>query len=151
MRHIGTCIDIAAEPRRVWSILMDFAAYVDWNPFVRHIAGSASPGSRLQVTIQPQGGRPMSFAPVVLACEPAREFRWRGKVLVGGVFDGEHAFRLVESTPGSCRFVHEETFSGLLMPLLMRGALRARTEAGFNAMNVALKLRAERGDAPAER
>lgn len=101
---------------------------------------------KVRVTIQPQGARPMSFAPEVLACEPEREFRWRGKVLVGGVFDGEHALRLVESAAGSCRFVHEETFSGVLVPLLMRGALRTRTEAGFNAMNRALKLRAERGD-----
>lgn len=146
MRHISTFIDIEAPPRRVWAVLMDFAAYADWNPFVRHIAGSPSPGSRLRVTIQPQGARPMSFAPEVLACEPEREFRWRGKVLVGGVFDGEHALRLVESAAGSCRFVHEETFSGVLVPVLMRGALRTRTEAGFNAMNRALKLRAERGD-----
>jgi len=147
MHRISTSIDIAASASRVWAVLMDFPAYSDWNPFVRHLTGSTATGSRLQVTVQPEGGRAMSFAPEVLTCEPEREFRWRGKVIVSGLFDGEHAFKLAEAAAGSCRFVHEEVFSGVLVPLLMRGAMRASTQAGFEAMNRALKARAERSDA----
>lgn len=147
MLRIGTSIEIEAPPARVWAVLMDFPAYPDWNPFVRRITGSNTPGSRLQVTIQPEGGRAMSFGPEVLACVPEREFRWRGSLLVRGVLDGEHAFVLAETAPGSCRLVHEEAFSGVLVPLLMRGAMRSRTEAGFQAMNRALKARAEGRDA----
>lgn len=142
-RLISTSIDIKAPASRIWRILTDFPAYSTWNPFVRSIAGSTSPGSRLKVTVQPQGGQPMSFAPEVLACVEEREFRWRGRVLFRGVFDGEHSFRLSESVPGSCRFVHEEVFSGALVPLVMHGSMLSGTEAGFQAMNLALKERAE--------
>ena len=31
MHQIVTQIDIAASPERVWSILMDFSAYPQWN------------------------------------------------------------------------------------------------------------------------
>jgi hypothetical protein len=146
MRRISTSIDVGAPASRVWAILMDFPAYADWNPFVRHIVGTGTVGSKLQVTLQPVGGRAMFFAPEVLACDPKRQFRWRGKLFVAGVFDGEHAFEITNSVPTSCRFVHTESFSGVLVPLLMRGTMRAGTEAGFEAMNRALKARAERSD-----
>lgn len=143
MRRISTFIDIEAPASRVWAVLMDFPAYADWNPFVRRITGSRAVGSTLQVTVQPDGGHAMTFAPEVLACIPERQFRWRGRVVVAGVFDGEHAFEITPSAPGACRFLHTETFRGVLVPLVMRGAMRARTEAGFEAMNQALKARVE--------
>jgi hypothetical protein len=89
----------------------------------------------------------MSFTPEVVACELEREFRWRGKFLVRGGFDGEHAFVISQLSPSSCRFANEETFSGILVPLLMRGGMRAGIAAGFHAMNLALKARAEGSDA----
>ena len=144
MLLISGSIEIAATPGQVWDVLLDFAAYPEWNPFVRSISGGTTPGSKLRVTVQPQGGRPMFFEPTVLVCNPARELRWLGSVLVRGVFDGEHSFALAEVTPNSCKFVHEERFSGLLVPLLMRGGMRTGTQAGFEAMNRALKQRAER-------
>jgi hypothetical protein len=144
---ISGSIEIAATPAQVWDVLLDFAAYPEWNPFVSSISGGTTPGSKLRVTVQPQGGRPMSFEPTVLVCNPGRELRWLGSVLARGVFDGEHSFALSELTPNSCKFVHEERFSGLLVPLLMRGTMRTGTQAGFEAMNRALKQRAERGAA----
>ena len=38
MHQIVTQMDIAASPERVWSILMDFPAYPQWNPFIRCVA-----------------------------------------------------------------------------------------------------------------
>jgi hypothetical protein len=50
---------------------------------------------------------------------------------------------------GRVRFVQEERFSGLLVPLLAKG-LDTHTLPGFEAMNRALKARAEAaGPAPA--
>jgi hypothetical protein len=147
MHRIRTSIEVMTPASRVWAVLMDFPAHADWNPFIRRIAGRTEPGSKLQVTIQPEGGRPMSFTPEVVACEPEREFRWSGKFLVRGAFDGVHAFVLSQLSPSACRFTHEETFSGILVPLLMRGRMRSGTAAGFHAMNRALKSRAEGGDA----
>ncbi len=143
MRHIHSEIDIAAPLDRVWRVLADFSAYPAWNPFVRSISGEQGPGSQLHVTLQPEGGRAMSITPRLLVFEPRKEFRWKGRLLVPGLFDGEHSFQLTEISPGSVHFVHAEVFTGLLVPLVLRGSLRAGTERGFAAMNQALKARAE--------
>ena len=39
----------------------------------------------------------MTFRPTVLAVNPGRELRWRGQLLLPGIFAGEHSF-LIEPT-----------------------------------------------------
>lgn len=140
-RRIETSIDIAAPPERVWSILTDFGRMAEWNPFITALSGPLQPGERLSVRIAPPGKGGMSFRPKVLVVRPGRELRWLGRLLVGGIFDGEHYFLLEPEGAGATRFVQGERFSGVLVGLL-GGALQA-TEAGFAAMNRALKARAE--------
>jgi uncharacterized protein YndB with AHSA1/START domain len=91
MHEVRTEIEIEAAPERVWSILLDFPSHPDWNPFIRSINGVAKVGGRLTVSIQPQGGKSMTFRPTVLAIMPNRELRWLGRFLLPGIFDGEHA------------------------------------------------------------
>ena len=142
MSHeIVTTVSISASPERVWAVLLDFPRYPEWNPFIRAIEGLPSESSSLKVTIHPPGGRSMTFRPVVLRHSAGRELRWKGKLLLPGLFDGEHYFGLAPDANGSTQFTHGERFSGLLVPLL-RSALGG-TRAGFEAMNVALKRRAE--------
>jgi len=136
-------IGIHASPERVWFILTDFPAYPQWNPFVRRIEGELRVGAKLTVSIQPEGGKAMTFRPVLLAATPGRELRWKGQVLLPGLFDGEHFFRVTPLGPDRCRLVHGEKFSGLLVPLF-RSSLDSETRAGFHAMNQALRDRAER-------
>ncbi len=146
MLTLRTEIQIAAPPERVWNILMDFPRYGQWNPFVRSLQGTPQVGETLRVFIHPPGGRGMQFRPKVLTVEPAHEFRWKGKLLVSGLFDGEHFFLLEQMPDGHVRFTQGELFSGLLVPLMKR-SLEGPTRAGFVAMNEALKRRAE---APSE-
>jgi hypothetical protein len=61
-------------------------------------------------------------------------------LLIAGIFDGEHYFLLEPIGESQTRLRHGEKFSGLLVGLLS-GALSA-TEAGFTAMNMALKQQA---------
>jgi hypothetical protein len=143
VHRLATSILISAPAERVWSVLMDFPAYPTWNPFIRSVSGSSAVGSTLNVTLEPVGGKAMSFSPRVLVCEREKEFRWKGRVLLPGVFDGEHHFRLSSPDGASTLFAHGEEFTGILVPLVMRGAMRAGTEAGFMAMNQALKARVE--------
>ena len=78
----------------------------------------------------------------MLAVEPYREFRWKGKLLLPRVFDDEHYFTL-EAKPGGGLIFHQgELFSGILVPLLRR-SLDGATKQGFVAMNAALKREAE--------
>jgi hypothetical protein len=141
MRAIETEIDIAAPAAKVWRLLTDFPAYPAWNPFIKSVEGEAAVGARLRVRIEPPGRSAMTFKPTVVAMEPDRELGWLGRVLLPGLFDGEHFFRL-EDRGGGCRFHHAERFSGVLVPLFGDGVFDATT-SGFQAMNAALKERAE--------
>ena len=133
---------IQASPQRVWDVLADFEAYSEWNPFIPRINGAAETGSRLDVQLQPPGGRGMRMRPMVLASKRPEELRWLGHLGVPGLFDGEHRFRIEPLGTDRVRFVQEERFSGLLAPLVLRFVERG-TRQGFESMNQALKARAE--------
>lgn len=142
-RTLTTQIEIAAPARVVWGILLDFEHYPEWNPFVKEISGTARVGSRLDITVQPPGGRRMSFEPTVLVADAPRELRWLGRVGLPRIFDGEHSFVLEERGEERVSLTHSECFRGILVPLLWKG-LDTDTRAGFEQMNRALKQRAER-------
>jgi hypothetical protein len=142
MHEIKTEIEIAATPERVWSILIDFIAYPQWNPFIRSINGVIKTGERLTAFIQPTGSKGMTFRPTVLVALPNQELRWLGHLLLPGVFDGEHYFQIEPISPGRVRFIHGEKFSGILVALAW-SKLEGETKSGFIAMNQALKNQAE--------
>ncbi len=138
-----TEIEIAAPAGRVWSILTDLSAFPSWNPFIRGASGELRTGGRLDILLQPPGGSTLHFRPTVLTATPERELRWIGHLLVPGIFDGEHIFQIEPNGRGGVRFTQMERFGGWLLPLLRR-KLRRGTLPGFEAMNLALKERAER-------
>ena len=139
-RSIETLITISAPRARVWSVLMDFAAYPDWNPFIRSISGPAKVGEGLDVSIQPPGHSATRFGPRVIEVVSERCFAWRGTLPIPGLFTGEHRFT-IEDSSGKTVFCQMESFSGLLVPFV--GSILAATEEGFRDMNAALKARAE--------
>lgn len=145
MARIDTEITIDASAERVWGVLTDFAAYPDWNPFLTRIKGEPREGTKIAVRFQQGGGRAMTFSPTLLRVDPNRELRWRGRLLMPGIFTGEHVFRIEETADGSVRFLHGESFRGILVPLVL--ALTGKqTRRDFEAMNQALKQRAEQAD-----
>lgn len=137
-KEINTSIEIDAPTTAVWEVLIDFSRYSQWNPFIRSIIGKANRGEQLEIFIQPPSGSGMTFRPVILNLQPERELRWRGRLLLPGVFDGEHQFRLEPIGENRTRFVHREVFTGLLVPFLWRD-LDIKTRQGFQEMNQALK------------
>ena len=143
MHRLETQIAISAPAERVWSLLMDFPSYARWNPFIRSIEGNPSVGQSLDVFIQPPGAKGMRFRPTVLALKAEHEFRWKGRFLVPGLFDGEHGFILEPQSQGGIIFHQGELFSGILVPLFKR-SLEGATKQGFVAMNEALKREAEK-------
>ena len=143
MKTLQATVDINAPVHRVWSVLSDVAAYPEWNPFIRRVEGTLQPGSRLTVRIEPPGGSGMTFKPTVQVVEPDRLLRWLGRLLLPGVFDGEHSLELQPLDGSRTRFIQSERFSGILVPLL--GSALTRTQRGFEEMNQALKARAEKG------
>jgi hypothetical protein len=134
---------IRATPEKVWNILTDFKNYPSWNPFIRSVTGQPEVGAGISVHIVPPGKKGMILKPTVLAFVRNREFRWKGKLLTGGLFDGEHAFELIDNHDGSTLFVHSERFSGILIPFFKQ-MIDVHTLNGFKLMNEKLKETAER-------
>lgn len=142
MHHaLRTTIDIDAPPSVVWDVLVDLEAYAEWNPFVVSASGSVATGERLVNRIEPPGGRGMTFKPTVTEVEDQRTFEWLGRLGLPGIFDGRHRFELSERDGGTT-FEHSEEFSGILVRF-MRKSLDSHSLDGFDAMNAALKERAE--------
>jgi hypothetical protein len=142
MKELRTEIEVNASAERVWRILTDFAAYAEWNPFIRRIEGEVVVGARLHVFIEPAGGKGMSFQPTVHTVKPERELRWLGRLLLPGLFDGDHSVEIEPLDAKRIRFIHRERFGGLLVPMLAR-MLDRNVNPGFEEMNRALKLRSE--------
>ncbi len=147
MRTIEHSVDIQAPATTVWQILTDTDRYDDWNPSVPRLSGRLALNERLTLSVRP-GTRTMTFRTTVLAFEDGTLIRWRGRLGMPGLFDGEHELRLEPIPAGGTRFVQRETFTGLLVPMMPR--VLDDTATGFAAMNVALRDRAESRTADAE-
>ncbi len=142
IKEIRTEICVKASPATVWSFLTDFENYGSWNPFIKSIHGKAIQGSVIKARIEPPGASGMTFKPTLLVVQEFKELRWLGHLWFRGLFDGEHIFELYENTDGSTTFVQREKFSGILISLFST-MLDVNTVAGFEAMNKALKSKAE--------
>ena len=140
---IHTEIEIQASDSRVWNLLTDFASFPQWNLFIRQISGSLSEGAQLTIYFQPPGTNIMTFRPTILTVEPNRKLRWLGHFLILGLFDAEHSFIIEPLASDRVRFIQQESFHGLLVPLLAR-RLNIDVRQGFEAMNQTLKTKAER-------
>jgi len=144
VKKIETRITIDKPAQQVWEKLTEFEKLPTWNPFIKKISGNPQSDSHIEILLKvPGGDKTMTFKPKVLKFEANQEFRWKGKLLLPGIFDGEHYFIMNEVSENKTEFVHGEIFSGILIPLM--GSMLKNTEIGFNEMNRALKDEVEKG------
>jgi hypothetical protein len=147
MKTLEHVTEIDASAEQVWAVLTDFAAYPEWNPFLAIEAESTRPGDRLAVTFRAGKRKPVTMKPTVTAFVPGQRLSWLGRLLLPRVFGGAHHFAVEAIGAGRTRFTQGETFRGVLVPFV--GRLLRDTDAGFAAMNTALKTRVERISASA--
>ena len=138
---LHTEIEIDATPEQVWQVLADRDAYPDWNPFIVSSTGELKVGNTITNVLRDTNGKDMTFSPKLLAVEPGRELRWIGKIGFGGIFDGEHSYRIEPLKGGRSRLIQEEKFNGIAVPFTV-GMLNDTIKPQFNAMNEALAKRA---------
>ena len=141
MRTIHTEIGIGAPAAKVWDVLIATDTWAQWNPFAK-ASGRFAVGERVAVTLTPPGKSAVTMRPIIVKLDEGRELRWLGSLGIRGLFDGEHGFRVLPEDVGRCRFEQFETFTGLLVAPIMWMVGEA-TRQGFEAMNRALKARAE--------
>ena len=144
MRRIHTEVEIAASAQRVWQILADLPSYGQWNPLIREASGQLQKGGKLELCISAPGLAQRRVPVELLAVEPARELRWLGRFVMPGLLDGDHSFLLSSLGPERVRVVQQESFSGLCVPFVAPWLMPNMTR-GFEAMNAALRQRAETG------
>ncbi len=142
MRQIDSRIDIAAPAALVWAILADFRTYGRWNPLILGVLGMASAGRRIEIRVRARAGGDVTCRPIIVRLREPREMDWVETWRWPGVYRSERRFRIETLPSGDVRFHHGERVDGMLAPLL--GVRRAGTQSELDAMNRALKQRAER-------
>jgi hypothetical protein len=96
--------------------------------------------------MQPVGGSAVTLRPTVVEVVDGRRLRWQGRLGVPRLVDADHLFIVEPQGTAGSRLVQQEQFSGLLVPFF-QGSLDRGTLPAFEAMNSALKGRAERATA----
>jgi hypothetical protein len=150
MQEVQTYIDIEAPPSLVWAILADFGTYRRWNPLICGILGRPASGAQLEIRLRSPGGDDVSIRSMLVRVREPRELRWLERWTIPGLFASERRFRIEPLPEGGVRFHHGEQVRGIMVPLLAQRR-RLRGKSGFDAMNTALKQRAERAAQPALR
>ena len=143
MKEVRSEIEINSYPESVWRILIDFAAYDQWNPFINKIIGAPTEGSKIDLYIETPSGKNRKYSPRITRVEEGRELRWFGKSSLPGFLNAEHIFTIEELQPERVRFIQRELFDGLLTRVFGKG-VDTDIMQGFQDMNDALKKRAER-------
>jgi hypothetical protein len=141
-KEIKTEILISATPEKVWSILINFENYPNWNPFIKSIKGEVKIGNKIIARIEPLQSKGMTFKPKILTYKTNKELSWLGHFLFTGIFDGEHKFELIDNGNGTTTFRQSEKFKGILLPFFKK-QLDNNTKKGFEEMNNKLKELAE--------
>ena len=131
---------INRPPADVWKVVLNSAAYPDWNPFITRVDGDFREGATIRIVLG-TGPDSMVFNPTVVRVRPEQDLCWRGSVWIRGVFDGTHCIHLTAVTDGT-HLEQTESFSGLLAGRLTKDVIE-ETRRNFQAMNAAVKQRAE--------
>ncbi|KAJ7736762.1 hypothetical protein DFH07DRAFT_97897 [Mycena maculata] len=156
--YISTSVVIDAPRDKVWDILVDFAAYAKWNPYIRESTlldkSKKSPVHSREITKGDHVALKVHMPPamddsvklramteLVLHVEPHRQLGW-GSHLPGWFFGAEHWNVLSEVGEGRTKFEIIAVFSGA-GPYVMLLSMREPFTDAIKAMAQGLKTRCE--------
>jgi len=141
MKEVKETIDIEAPLAIVWAVLMDYKAYPEWNPTIRHLGTKNKVGKKFKLKLTTPKGRTLKVRPKLLEFKEKDTYRWKGKLLLKAIFTGEHYFEVKANKDGSTTFVQGEIFKGAIVPVM--GAIIKDLGQSYVVMNQALKERCE--------
>lgn len=134
-------VEIAASPSRVWEVLTDFRAYVEWHPY-QTITGDAEAFGRIEVTSRRLGsdGVETRSTGIIMRFEPtiALEF-----VSGSPFFWGARRWFHLQATPKGTLLRHGTTFTGWLARRAFKTTHKiSQLQPFFEAVSLALSRRA---------
>jgi len=137
-----TTFTVNAPAARVWETLTALDRYAEWNPQIPRITGNLQPGERIHLRLALPGRPPMDLTAIIEDARADALLTWRGHVGAPWVFEGYRRFEIEPVAPGQVRVTHVEDVHGLLAPLFGL-AFGSRVQSSHDALNAALKTRAE--------
>ena len=134
-------IGVQAPAEVIWEIIHDIGSWHEWNPTYVQAAGTVRIGEVLTLTLALPGQPAQEIQPKVLDWVPNEQLHWQ-LTFMGGLI---RTLRYIEINPvheQGCIVDNGEIFSGLMGRSMGKRVGRS-VRAGFQAMNAALKDRAE--------
>jgi hypothetical protein len=138
MKHFAATATIRARPETIWALLTDAAGYPQWNSTVERIDGHIVADGKITVHAKSAPGR--AFPLRVTEFVPGRRMTWAGGMPLG-LFTGTRNFVLTPTASGDVTFAMDETYRGLLAPLITRSI--PNLQPAFDTFAADLKRRAE--------
>ncbi len=140
---VATEILIQATPDTLWKILVDFAAYPEWNRFLKAVRGQAAPDAPLEIDIQYYGKNVEKQAVTVTGFMAPKYFSFVWKHRLGSWFlSTEFVFRLKDKEDGRTVFFQELYITGLGLKFRRRD-LEHAARLSMDKLNDDLKERGE--------
>jgi hypothetical protein len=137
-------VDIAAPQHFVWDVLLDYARYPEWNPYTVRVESTCLLGDPVDLYL-PDPMRPgelMHQREWVCHVEPPARFAYEMQPTAQLDVHARRDQYVEASGPQSCLYWTTDAFSGSHADLVMEHS-GAWVQAGFDAVAVALKARAE--------
>jgi uncharacterized protein YndB with AHSA1/START domain len=139
MKHYESTSTIQAPPEVVWSVLVDAAAWPNWDSGVTAVDGAVEEGRKVTVRTEASPGR--AFPVTVTDLEPPRRMVFRGGMPLG-LFRGERTYTLTPDGAGTVFRMREE-YTGPLLGLIWRSM--PDLQPSFDRFAAGLKRRVENG------
>ncbi len=117
MKRFAAAITIRARIETVWALLTDAAGYPRWNSTVVKIDGRIAADNTITVYAKSAPGR--AFPLKITEFTPMRRMVWTGGLPLG-LFTGTRNFVLTPTASGEVDFAMDETYRGVLAPLITR-------------------------------
>lgn len=136
-------VEIAAPADFVWTVLVDYPNYPQWNPYTVQVETTLAIGDPIDLTLPAPDGSPTTFVnrEFIRVVDPPRHLRYD----TGDAIPGLHAVRdqwIEELEANRCAYWTTDEFTGKHAALVL-DANGAWVKAGFDAVARALKARAE--------
>ena len=137
-----TEFEVDASDEQVWTVLVDFERYADWNPSVPSISGELREGSTVSLTLVMPGRPNLNVKAALQEVTPNRRLTWRGHLGADRLFTGYREFALEPLAENRVRVTHIEDLQGWIAPVFE--ALMGRSvQRHHDTFNESLKSRAE--------
>ena len=135
-------IDINAPQSVVWDALIRKDQWRFWNTFLYDCDPGLpiARGNEIYLSMQRlEGDEETEFQPLITMVRPPMMIRWVSTI---PGLRSEHVFELRESVPGRTRYMHRETFSGVLSKVFLP-FIRQDERQGLRRMAQQLKMHVE--------